>query len=98
MPNILVQTSPVIGISFCLIIVRLWAVTPEVHEDSWGSSRRSRASRMLSVSNSPLSRLPVSLDRVKMDRSVYTSEAESDEMEFGMMSPTSPSEKRPPAH
>jgi len=93
----LYMTSPVIGISFCLIIVRLWAVTPEVHEESWGSFRRSRASRILSASNSRFTGLPVSLGRVKADRGAYVGDAESDAMELGMMSPISPGEKRPPS-
>ena len=97
MPNVLAQTSPVIGISFCLIIVRLWAVTPEVNEDSWESSQRSGASRGLPVSNLRFSHLPVSSDRVKVEQDIYVSQAECGSVEFRMMSPTFPGEKPSPA-
>jgi len=69
------MTSPVVGISFCLIIVRLGTVTPEIREDTWESSERSRASKY--VSDSRASRLAVPLDRVKVERDVYVSESES---------------------
>ena len=52
-------------------------MAPEAREDSWESSQRSRASRML-----PLS---VPLDRVKVERDVYVSESESGVMEFRVM-------------
>ena len=73
-----------------MIIVRLGSMSPEVRDDSWESSQRSR---MLSVSESRLSRLPVALDRVKVERDVYVSESESGVMEFRMISPTTPREK-----
>lgn len=89
------MTSPAIGISFCLIIVRLGAIAPEVREDSWESSQRSRASGI--ISNSRLSRLAVPLDRVKVERDVYVSECESG-LEFRVMSPIPPEEKQTPVH
>lgn len=92
MPN-LAQTCPAVGISFCLIIVRLGAISPEVREDSWESSQRSRT---LPVSNSRHSKVPVSLDRIKVDRDVYVSESESGLVEFRMISSTSPCEKESP--
>lgn len=95
MPDVLVQTGPVIGISFCLIIVRLGTMTVEVREDSWENSRRSRASRVLPFTDSQHSK-PIPLDRVKVERDVYVSETESGAMEFHMMGSTSPGEKRSP--
>ena len=92
MPDILAQTSPVIGISFCLIIVRLWTVTPGVNEDSWESSQRSLTSRMPPVSNSRLSNLPVSLDRIKVRQDVCVGKAECDTMESHTMSSKAPGE------
>ena len=96
MPNILVQTSPVVGISFCLIIVRLGAMSPEVREDSWGISQRSRSSRVLPFSDSRVSKLPVPLDRVKVERDVYVDEFQGDAMEFHVIGPTPPGGKRAP--
>lgn len=93
-PKTFTQTSPAVGISFCLIIVRLGAVSPEVREDSWESSQRSRASGI--ISNSRVSRLPVALDRVKVERDVYVSECEGG-LDF-MMSSISPKEKPAPVH
>ena len=98
MPNILVQTSPVVGISFCLIIVRLGAMAPEVREDSWESSQRSHALGVLPFPNPRISKLPVPLDRVKVERDVYVSEARSDAIEFRVMGPTSSGEKRSPVY
>jgi len=66
-------------------------MSPEVRDESWESSQRSR---MLSVSESRLSRLPVALDRVKVERDVYVSESESGVMEFRMISPSTPREKQ----
>lgn len=88
------MTSPAVGISFCLIIVRLGTITTEVREDSWESTQRSRTSRILPVTDSRVSRLPVQLDRVKVERDVYISECESN-LEF-IMGPISPGEKRSP--
>jgi len=51
MSNVFTQTSPALGISFCLITVRLGTTTPEIRKDSWGSSQRIRVSRMLPVSD-----------------------------------------------
>lgn len=93
MPNILVQTGPVMGISFCMIIVRLGTITPEVREDSWQSSQRTQASRMQSAYDSRFSRLTVPLDRVKVERDVFVCESASDAMQPHPMSPASPGEK-----
>ncbi|KAF9646495.1 hypothetical protein BDM02DRAFT_3188775 [Thelephora ganbajun] len=71
------MTSPVVGISFCLIIVRLGTMTPEVREDSWESFQRSQVSKILPVSDLRQSKLPISFDRVKAERDVYISESES---------------------
>ena len=99
MPNILVQTSPVVGISFCLIIVRLGAMTPEVREDSWQSSQHSLISRTLPVCGNPrLSRLNVPIDRVKVERDVYISESVGGVMGHRLISPASPGEKFPIIH
>ena len=98
MPNILVQTGPVIGISFCLIVVRLGTLTVEVREDSWESSQHSHASRALPFSDPRLSKSPIPLDRVKVERDVYVSESESGVLEFDMTGPTSTGEKRSPVH
>ena len=96
MPNIIVQTSPVVGISFCLIIVRLGAIAPDVREDSWEYSQRSRPSRMLPFSDPQASKLPVPLDRIKVERNVYVNEFQGDAMEFRVMGPTPPDGKRAP--
>ena len=92
--DVLLQTCPVVGISFCLIIVRLGAVAPEVREDSWESFQRSGSSRI--VTDSRHSKLAVPLDRVKVERDVYVDESESG-IEFPVMSSTiPPDEKRTP--
>jgi hypothetical protein len=98
MPNTLMQTSPAVGISFCLIIVRLGATNPEAREDSWECSQRSQTSRVLPFSGPQLSRLPVPLDRVKVERDVYVSESESGVVEFRVTSPTSSDDKQSPIH
>ena len=85
------QTSPIVGISFCLIIVRLGFMTPEVRDDSWQSSQRSRSSRA-PTSDSRSSGIPVSLGRIKVDRDMYVSECESGVMDLHMKSPPSPRE------
>jgi len=64
-------------------------VSPEVRDDSWESSQRSRG---LSASESRHSRLPVALDRVKVERDVYVSESESGVTDF-KISPSTPCEK-----
>jgi len=98
MPDVLVQTGPVIGITFCLIIVRLGTTTVEIREDTWESSRHSRASRVLPFTDPQHSKAPIPLDRVKVERDVYISDTESGAMEFHMMDPTSSGEKRSPVH
>lgn len=89
-PNLPAQTSPVVGISFCLIIVRLGYMTPEARENSWQSSQHSRVVRTF---NSRHSRLSVPLDRVKVERDVYVSETGSGVVEFHMIGPTSSHQK-----
>jgi hypothetical protein len=95
-PDVLVQTCPAVGISFCLIIVRLGSIAPEVRVDSWESFQRSGSSRIGSDSRN--SRLPVALDRVKVERDVYVSASESGDIEFHMMSSVPPHEKQTPIH
>ena len=94
-PDFLAQTSPAIGISFCLIIVRLGFTTPEVRNDSWQSFQQSRA---LPASNSRHSQVPVPLDRVKIEQDVYVSESGSGVVEFHMIAPTSPRKTYSPVH
>lgn len=77
MLNLLVQVSPALGISFCLIIVRLGFMTPEVHEDSWRGSQPSRTSGIVPVSVSQISSVPISLDHAREERDVYAVESES---------------------
>jgi len=89
------MTCPVVGISFCLIIVRLGAVGPEVREDSWESFQRSGSSRL--VTDSRHSRLAVPLDRVKVERDVYVNESESG-IEFRVSSTIPSDEKQTPVH
>ena len=89
------KTNPAVGISFCLIIVRLGSVTPEVCEDSWGSSNTSRVSRMLPSQGVALSRLSVPLDRVKVEQDVYVSESVS-ALEFRVVDPISPGSGKEP--
>lgn len=92
-PNhLLAQTSPVVGICFCMIIVRLGSQIPEVREDSWESSQHTRN---LSVSASRLSKVSVALDRVKVERDVYVSASEST---FYTLNQTSPPEKQSTVH
>jgi len=90
MLNVLMQTAPVVGITFCLIIVRLGTMTVEAREDSWKSTRTSKA---LPFQDSRPSRPPIPLDRVKVERDVYVSESESGEVKFHVMDSTSPNEK-----
>ena len=90
MLNVLMQTSPIVGITFCLITVRLGAMTVEVREDSWKSNQ---TSRVLPFSNSRPSRPAIPLDRVKVEQDVYVSESESSEMKFHVLDSTSPNEK-----
>ncbi|KAF9779276.1 hypothetical protein BJ322DRAFT_1113616 [Thelephora terrestris] len=90
------MTCPAVGISFCLIIVRLGSIAPEVRVDSWESFQRSGSSRI--ASDSRHSRLPVALDRVKVERDVYVSASESGDIEFHMMSSVPPHEKQTPIH
>lgn len=85
------MTSPAVGISFCLIIVRLGSISPQVRDDSWESTQRTRSSRIMS--DSRVARLPVPLDRVKVDRDVYVSECDSG-LDFHEMGPISPGEKQ----
>ena len=73
-------------------------MTAEVREDTWESSERSRASRVLPFSDSQLSKSPIPLDRIKVERDVYVSKSENGGMEFHMMSSTPPREKRSPVH
>jgi len=89
-------TSPTIGISFCLIIVRLGMTAPEVREDGWGSSQRSRVSRMMPIFASQPSTLPVSLDRVKRERHNSIDESESGVMELRAINSIPPTEKQAP--
>ena len=97
-PEILPQTCPAVGISFCLIIVRLGTVAPEVREDSWECAQRSGTSRIMTDSRH--SGLAVPLDRVKVNRDVYVNESESGIKLRVMSSTTSipPDEKQSPVH
>jgi len=88
--SLLSTTSPVIGISFCLIIVRLGIATPEVREDGWGSSRPSHASRAFPTFGSQPSNLPVTLDHVKVEHCTSFGNSEYDIMELRVKNPTSP--------
>jgi len=90
------MTGPVVGISFCLIIVRLGAITAEVREDTWASSQRSRASRVRPISDSPFSRLPLPLDRVKVERDIYVTNDSESGIEFQTANSISGGEKSSP--
>jgi hypothetical protein len=94
MLNILVQTGPAIAISFCLITVRLGTTKTEARGDTWGNFQRSRASRMMQLPSSRFSGSPNLLDRVKVERDVYVSKSESGAMEFHVVDPNSPADKR----
>lgn len=74
-----------------MITVRLGSQAPEVREDSWESSQRSRN---LSASTSQLSKVSVALDRVKVDRDMYVSESESAMVDFHTLNQTPPHEKQ----
>lgn len=93
MLNLLTQTSPLVGISFCLIIVRLGSPTPEVRNDTWQGSRLSRASKVPPISSPRLSKAPVSLASIKVDKEVTVDASESAIVEFHLLSPASPREK-----
>lgn len=62
-------------------------MSPEVREDSWQNSQRSRT---LPVSSSQHSKMPVSLDHIKVEHDVYVSESESGLVEFRMIGSISP--------
>ena len=98
MPNLLVQASPVLGISFYLIIVRLGFMTPEVRERGWQSSQRSRTSGTMPVFAPRFSGVSVSLDRAKGDQDVSVSESENAMTELYVIGPTPPHEKQSPIH
>ena len=72
-----------VGISFCLIIVRLGAVSQETRGGTWEDSEPTRAPKF--ASGSRLSGLSVALDRVKVDRDVYVSDSDSG-IDFHMIS------------
>ena len=60
------QTSPAVGISFCLIIVRLGRILPEAREESWNMSVRTPIWRSFTTD-----RLAVSYPQVKIQKDVY---------------------------
>ena len=68
-------------------------MVPEVREDTWENSQRTRSSRAVPLSDSRLSSLPVPLDRVKVERDVYVSDADSCAVQFHMMAHASPTGK-----
>jgi len=90
------MSSPALGISFCLIIVRLGTITPQSRKASWGDSQRSRSSRMLPASDPRHSELPIPLERVKVKEDMYVSRSEGGRMDFHVVAPGSPGEKQSP--
>jgi len=66
-PNLL-QTNPAVGISFCLIIVRLGRILPETRDETWRMSTRTPSSR--TPGSDPF---VVPFAQVKVQRDVYVS-------------------------
>jgi len=64
------QSSPAVGISFCLIIVRLGHVLPVAREESWDTSAYTPASR-----TGGSGRVAVSFPQIKIRRDVYVNES-----------------------
>ena len=62
------QSSPAVGISFCLIIVRLGQILPEVRDKTWHGSAPTPASRK----HTP-GQVSVLFPQVKVQRDVYVS-------------------------
>jgi len=67
----LAMSSPAVGISFCLIIVRLGDVVPVARDDTWDVSVHNQASR-----TGGSGRIAVSFPKVKVQQDVYVSESE----------------------
>ena len=70
------QSSPVVGTSFCLIIVRLGQILPEARDETWRTSIRTPALR---TRGSDL--VSVSFPQVEIRRDVYMSESKDFPME-----------------
>ena len=64
------QSSPVLGICFCLIIVRLGKVLPVAQEETWHASIRTPSSRTPGSG-----RFSVSFPKVEVRRGVYVSDS-----------------------
>jgi len=64
------MSSPALGISFCLIIVRLGRVHPEPRDETWPTYLRSPASRTLTSSRSA-----ITSPQIQVQRDVYTSDS-----------------------
>jgi len=65
-------TCPIVGISFCLIIVRFGNVLPEIRQETWHISVHASAPRVLDPEQ-----IAVSFTRVKVQQDVYTAESTS---------------------
>ena len=72
------QTSPAVGISFCLIIVRLGHILPGSQEGSRYLSGSSRTPASRTTGPDPVA---VSFTQVKVQRDVYVGESEDHPME-----------------
>ena len=64
------QSSPAVGISFCLIIVRLGRVLPVAREETWDASVCTPASR-----TGESGQVAVEFPQIKVQRDVYVSES-----------------------
>ena len=63
------QTGPAVGISFCLIIVRLGRTLPEAQDETWHISFHTPASQV-----STSDQVAVSFEQDKVQRDVHTNE------------------------
>ena len=72
------QTSPAVGISFCLIIVRLSRILPEAQD---GTRHLSGSGRTPASRTAGPDQVAVSFTQVKIQRDVFVSESENHPME-----------------
>lgn len=70
------QSSPAVGIAFCLIIVRLGHILPEAREDTWEASSRTPSFR-----TRPSGQVAIEFPKIEVQQEVYTGEPEGFPME-----------------
>ena len=71
------QSSPAVGIAFCLIIVRLGHILPEPQEDSWNISVCTPSSRTRTSG-----RVAIEFPKIEVRREAYAGEPEGFHMEI----------------